>query len=349
MKRIVEAHPEHEFYFYFDRSYDQKFIFGENVKGFVLPPQARHPILFKWWFNGSVSRAMRKHKPDVFFSPDGYLSLKTSVPQVAVIHDLNFEHHPEDLPRNARLYLKKYFPRFARKADHIITVSEFSKQDIISTYGIDSEKITVAHNGGSEEFRPLLDEEKQIVRDQLTDGKSYFVFVGALHPRKNVPRLFKAFEKFKSDTNSQTKLVIVGEKMFRNTELETLYNKLSVKADIIFTGHLSSDRLTQVVGGARSLVFPSYFEGFGIPLVEAMKAHCPIICGNKTALPEVVGDAAVLVDPYSVVDLASAMIKVNTDSELRRALISKGAERSKLFSWDQTAKKIWDVLQAYEN
>jgi len=123
MKRLVENHPEHTFILFFDRSYDAKFVFGENVIPVVLHPQARHPILFRIWFNWSVKRALKKYRADVFFSPDGYLSLTSDLPQIAVMHDLNFEHNPKDLKPTMRKYYQTYFPRFASKAKHIITVS----------------------------------------------------------------------------------------------------------------------------------------------------------------------------------------------------------------------------------
>lgn len=344
VSRLVKAHPEHEFIFYFDRQYDSRFIFADNVTPYIISPQARHPILFKWWFNGSVTKAIRKHQPDIFFSPDGYLSLKTAIPQIAVIHDLNFEHYPNDLPRSASNYLRKYFPKFARKAEHIITVSEYSKQDIVETYSISPDKITVAYNGGSEKFKVLNEDDKIAVRNKYSGGSEYFVFVGALHPRKNVKRLFEAFEKFKYDSGSKTKLVIVGEKLWRDRSVEKAYKLCTANDDIVFTGHLSIDDLTKVVGAARALVFPSYFEGFGIPLVEAMMSGCPILCGNRTALPEVAGDAAILFDPFSVEEISEAMFEMDNNSVLRKNLIDKGLIRSKQFSWDNTAAKIWEVI-----
>src|SRR6218665_2161300 len=154
-KRLVENHPEHEFVLFFDRPFDPKFVFGPNATPVVLFPQAHHPILFVWWFNWSITKALKKYKCDVFFSPDGYLSLRTSVPQIPVIHDLNFEYHPEDLQRKHRNYYRKYFPKFAKKAKHILTVSEYSKQDIVKLYGIPSDKITVAWNGAADDFKPF--------------------------------------------------------------------------------------------------------------------------------------------------------------------------------------------------
>ena len=348
VKRLVTQHPEHEFIFFFDRAFDERFIFGKNVKGVVLSPQARHPILFKLWFNVSVTKALKKYDVDVFLSPDGYVSLKTEVPQIAVIHDLNFEHYPEDLPKNVAKYLRNYFPKFARKAKQIITVSNYSRDDIVDTYGISEDKITVAHNGGSDAFVPLSVEEKQFAQNQYASGSEYFVFVGALHPRKNVNRLFEAFDKFKYKSGSKIKLLIIGEKLWRDKGLESAYNIMASKEDVLFTGHLSLEKLTKAVGGAKALVFPSYFEGFGIPLVEAMKASCPIICGNKTALPEVAGDAALLIDPFSVDELSDALFEMDSNEAFREELIAKGQERSKLYSWDFTADKIWEVVEKFD-
>lgn len=346
VKRMVEAHPDHEFLFFFDRMYDERFLFAKNVTPIVLNPQARHPVLFRIWFNISVTKALKKYNADIFFSPDGYLSLKTDVPQIGVIHDLNFEHYPEDTPPGARKYLKKFFPLFAEKATHIITVSEYSKKDIVASYHVPADKITVAHNGGSDAFKPLSDTEKEAAREKFADGKEYFVFVGALHARKNLHRLFQSFTAFKHQTNSKTQLVIVGEKLWKDDSIEKAYFEHPFKSEIHFTGHLSLQQLTQAVGGAKSLVFPSYFEGFGIPLVEAMKAGTPIICGNKTSLPEVAGDAGILFDPFNNAEITKAMIQVDQHEELRKEMILKGLERAKLFNWDFTAEKIWNVIES---
>ncbi len=130
MKRITESHSGHEFIFLFDRPYDREFVFAENVKPVVIGPPARHPVLWYLWFERSVMRALKKEEADVFVSPDGYLPLKSNVPSVSVIHDINFLHRPGDLPFSSRWYYNHYFPKFAAKASMIGTVSEYSKADI---------------------------------------------------------------------------------------------------------------------------------------------------------------------------------------------------------------------------
>ena len=196
LKRIVLAHPEVEFYFIFDRKPDPMFLFADNVRPVVLFPQARHPFLFIWFFELSIPRALRRIKADLFYSPDGYLSLRSKVPQVVEFHDLNFEHFPSDMPKIHLWHYKKFFPRFARKAKRIVTVSEFSKQDIVDCYHVDPDKIDVAYNGVNEIFKPLSEEECTAIRNQYSGGHPYFMFVGSLHPRKNLARLFTSFDRF---------------------------------------------------------------------------------------------------------------------------------------------------------
>lgn len=346
VKRLVEKHPEHEFILFFDRKFDEKFVFGPNAIPVVLHPQARHPFLFFLWFEISVRRALKKHKADVFFSPDGYLSLGSTAPQIPVIHDINFEHNPQDLPWLMRKYLRYYFPKFARKAKHIITVSNYSANDIHETYSIPREKISAIWNGVSDAFKPVSDEEKSTIREKYSCGKPYFLFVGALHPRKNVKRLILAFEKFrKMNPESDYVLVIVGEELWNNANVEIPMDR-NTKDKIFFTGHLPLEDLTKVMAGAAVFTYVPYFEGFGIPLVEAMRCGTPIIAGNRTSLPEVAGDAALYCDPFNVNDIASRMTELTKDNNLRKELSSKGLERSKGFSWDNAAEEVWEVLNS---
>lgn len=342
VKRMVESHPEHEFIFFFDRPFDPKFVFAPNVKPRVLFPPARHPFLFIWFFNWSLTRAMKREKIDVLFSPDGYLSLCTSIPQIGVIHDLNFEHFPQDIPRLPRWYLRHYFPKFAKKAAHLLTVSQYSKNDIVQSYGVSEDKISVAWNGASDAYVALTDAEKTTVRAKYTSGLPYFIFVGSLHPRKNLKTLLRAFAQFAA-SNTTHDLLIVGSAMWKNVrehhpEMEQFQDRIH------FTGHVPLDTLTQLMGAAFALVYIPYFEGFGIPLVEAMKCRIPIISGNRTSLPEVVGDAGILVDPMDVPAICLAMEKLVSDPTLYEDLAAKSAGRAHLFSWEDGARMAMEQL-----
>lgn len=347
-KRLVEAHPEHQFIFFFDRPYDKRFIFGPNVEAVVLRPPARHPLLFIYWFEVAVKRALKKYKADVFFSPDGYLSLRSTEPQVGVIHDLSFEHYPKDIPFLARHYLRFFFPRFAKKAKHLITVSNTSKEDIVNTYGIDSHRITVAYNGCSSQFQPVDSSTKQRCREKYTNDRPYFVFVGAIHPRKNVQRLLDAFALFKSRTNAETQLVIVGSEMWKKAAFAVTVPE-AVQSDVHFTGHVALEELASIMASAEALTYVPYFEGFGIPLVEAMQCGTPIICGNRTSLPEVAGEASILCDPFSIEEIAEAMERLTSDTSLQQQLSRKGLERAADFGWDKSAERVWEVLKSTQH
>ena len=346
LRRIVQDHPEHQFYFLFDRKYSPEFIFGTNVTPVVFGPPSRHPLLWYIWFEFAVARFLRKNKIDLFISPDGYLPLSTKVPTIAVIHDINFAHHPQGLPKLTAWYYNYFFPRFAHKATHIVTVSEYSKGDIIATYSVLPEKITVAYNGVNPEFQPLSVDQISQVRKELTGGAPYFVFVGAFNPRKNIAGLLQAFDLFRMQHAADFKLVLVGERMFKTGAMEQVYKSMAFKGDVIFTGRLNVDRLKLVAGAASGLVFVPFFEGFGIPLLEAMRCNIPIVASNKTSMPEVTGDAALLVDPHNINEIASAMVHLVETEGLAEELVAKGEERSKFFSWDITAQKLWEAVEA---
>lgn len=343
LRRIVTTHPDVEFYFIFDREYDPKFIFADNVKPVVLFPPARHPFLFIWFFELSITRKLRKINPDLFYSPDGYLSLRTKVPSVVEFHDLNFEHFPNDMPKIHLWHYKTFFPRFAKKAKRIVTVSEFSKQDIIEHYQISPEKVDVAYNGVNEIFSPIPVEQQTEVRNRYSDGKHYFMFVGSLHPRKNLARLFTAFDLFKRQSGSDVRLLIVGEKRWWTEPIQKAYDAMSCKDDVVFTGRLSAEDLHLVTASALASVYVSYFEGFGIPILEAFRCGTPVITSNVTSMPEVARDAALLVDPFQVQSIADAMNAI-LDPDVRKDLVEKGFRRARDFSWDQTAEDIWDCL-----
>lgn len=349
IKRIVLAHPEHQFYFIFDRPYSKEFIFAENVVPIVIGPPARHPVLFYLWFEFSIPKVLKKIKPDVFVSPDAYLSLSSNITDLIVIHDLNFEHYPEHLPWLVRKYYRFFTPRFARKATRIATVSQFSKHDICKKYNVDNKKVDVLYNGTNDKFRPISSKVKNSIKIQYTDGNDYFVFVGAFNPRKNLQNIFKAFDSYKSRCDSNLKFVVVGEKMYWSKEIKRSFENMKYKEDVIFTGRLDSAKLSEVVGSSVALVYASFFEGFGIPIIEAFAAEVPVITSNVTSMPEVAGDAAVLVDPNNVDEISDAMMKVSTNKEFALTLIEKGKKRKNDFSWDKTSENLWQsVLRTIE-
>jgi glycosyltransferase involved in cell wall biosynthesis len=345
MKRITQSHPEHEFFFLFDRNFDPEFIFSNNVTPVVLCPQSRHPILWYLWFEYSVFRFLKKNRIDLFVSTDGYLSLKSDVPQIGVIHDINFYHYPQTIPPFARWYYNYFFPKFAQKGIRLVTVSEFSKNDIAKNYGIDPEKIDVAHNGANEFYTPLEANEIELTRKLISNGLPYFVFVGAFNPRKNIIRLLQAFDQFKKNTQSNIKLVVVGDKMYDTSKMMDTLNGMEFKEEVIFTGRLQVDKLQKIIGSAIAMTYVSYYEGFGIPLLEAMKCDLPIVASNCTSIPEIAGDAAIYVDPFSIDSISNGMTLIYNDEDLRNRLIINARKQREKFNWDYTAAILYGCMQ----
>lgn len=349
MKRMVKNHPEVEFLFLFDRPYSEDFIFSSNVKAKVVFPQARHPILYHWWFEYSLPRILKKEKVDVFFSPEGFVSLKSNVPTINVLHDINFVHEPDAIKSFDRKHFLKYFPKYAHKADTVITVSNFSKSDILKQYKLPEEKIVVAYNGVGEQYRKGSEKEISQTRAKYAEGCEYLLFVGSMQPRKNISRLMLAFDQMKKSSNDarikKVKLLLVGNKHVWTSEMEKAFSEMSFSKDVIFTGRVNGDELVNIYAAAKALTYVPVFEGFGLPIVEGFKSEIPVITANITSMPEVAGDAALLVDPYNVQEISEAMTQIMTDDELSEEFIKKGIKQAALFSWDRTAEIIWEEIE----
>ncbi|MBR4803548.1 MAG: glycosyltransferase family 4 protein, partial [Bacteroidales bacterium] len=290
LRRIAVAHPEHEFLFFFDRKPAPEFLFADNVKPVVLFPPTRHPVLWYLFFEFSVPHAIRKYKADMLLSPDGWIPLKCKVPTLNVIHDLNFEHFPDFLSRSHQRYFKHFFPKFAHNATRLATVSEFSKNDIADTYGVPLDKIDVVYNGSHAHYHPYPDDVKKQIRDKYTNGCPYFIFVGTILKRKNLDTLFAAFDIFKETDRTGTKLLVVGSRKWWKGDIENAYIAMHHKIDVVFAGRVEADELGKMMSAATALAYVSYFEGFGIPILEAFRAETPVITSNVTSMPEVAGD-----------------------------------------------------------
>lgn len=343
-RRMVLNHPEHEFFFLFDRKPAEEYLFAPNVHPLVLIPQARHPVLWYLYFEYSVTHVLRKHHIDLFLSTDGWISLRTSVPTLTVIHDLNFEHADDFLRPSHQRYMKHFFPRFAQKASRVATVSEYSKQDIAETYKVILDKIDVVYDGAHSSYHPCSMEDSVEVKSHYTQGHPYFLFVSTIHKRKNLTNTLLAFDKFKLSDEDGAKLVVVGSKVWWQDELKDAYDNMRHQSDVVFLGRVEADELAKLLSSSLGLVYVSYFEGFGIPILEAFYAETPVITSNCTSMPEVAGDAAILVDPHDVDAIASAMKLLVNDKDFAAGLVEKGRSQRQLFSWDRSANLLWTSL-----
>src|SRR5215203_109563 len=336
ISQLIKDHPEINFQILCDKNFTEDYFDFQNVSKHHIFPPFRHPVLYLLYMEFIVTSFLKRHKPDVFLSMEGFLSLSSSCKQIPVIYDINFEHKPEDLELKNRLYFRFFYKRFAAKATRIATISEYSKTDISQFYKVDLNKIDKVSCGINSNFFPLEPSKIGEVRKRWSAGKPYFFFVGAMHPRKNIKRLLEAFNLFKRKSGADSKLILAGSILWSKTEIEDAYVNSPFKEDIVFTGRLSDEELQQVLGAALALSFVPIFEGFGLPIVEAMQSGVPVICSNVTSMPEVAGNAAYMVDPFNVDSISAGMDALYSNKELRKELIRLGHVQKQKFSWKRT-------------
>lgn len=238
--------------------------------------------------------------------------------------------------------------RSARQAAQVIALSEYARGNILDSYHVNPEKVSVIPLAAPGHFRPVSDEEElQRVRQTYGIEGDYILSVGAIQPRKNLSRLVAAYSHLRraKPEGKLPKLVLVGKCAWLYDETLRTIKQLEVSNSVVLTGYVPQADLPALYSGALCFVYPSYFEGFGLPPLEAMKCGAPVIVGDRTSLPEVVGDAGVLVDPFNVGEIASAIQRVTADGELRAQLRVKGLERAKLFDWQETARQTLAVYK----
>ena len=273
-------------------------------------------------------------------------------PVVASIHDLSFKHLPKTFKRRSRMQLRLTVGQTARKAARILALSEYSRGDIIETYGIAPDRVLVTPPAAPGHFAPVT-EATELARVRRNYGieDEYILSVGSIQPRKNLARLIAAYASLRR-LRPQAKLpqlVLVGKKAWLFDETLRAAAEHDLTSVIIFTGYVPEADLPPLYSGARCFIYPSYFEGFGLPVLEAMQCGTPVIAGNRTSLPEVVGDAGLLVDPFDEQALALAMAGIIENSDLAAELRVKGLKRARDFSWRKTARMTLEVyMQAVE-
>lgn len=294
------------------------------------------------WTLFRLSWEMLVHPPDVLFVPAHILPIISPKKSVVMIHDIGFDHFRE-LYKWIQVWYHRYAIWYAKWfASHILTPSEYTRQDLHRVYKIPLAKMTVVHHGfNPDEFRHALKSE------QSPNTTPYFYFVGRNEHKKNLVRMLEAFVLFKQQTKLPHQFVIAGSPGYGYATIQRTYNGLpkAIKADVHFLGYISQKESTRLLRHAQALLFVTLFEGFGFPALEAFASGTPVITSNTTSMPEVVGDAALTVDPTSTEQIANAMIQVATDETLRHNLITKGNEQYQKFSWERAAKETLALLE----
>lgn len=293
----------------------------------------------------SLPRALNTLQPDVFHC-QYILPPRVKAKSVVTIHDLAHEHHPEFSPRLEALRMRKLVRWSARRADHIITVSEYSARDIEQIYGVPRSKITVAYQAAAETFRPR---DKQSCRLHLEKAyglrSPFLLYVGRVQARKNLVRLVEAFARVRRQ-HTDLRLVIVGKPDLHYEKLLARVDALSLKEAVVFPGYVSGDELPLFYNAAEMFIFPSLFEGFGLPVMESMASGVPTITSAGSCLAEIAGDGALLVDPMSVDSIAETIARVLENPDLKKQLMERGLRRSASFSTESFAGKILEVYRS---
>jgi glycosyltransferase involved in cell wall biosynthesis len=344
VRGLVHEHPEHRFVLISDRRYSKPPVTGSNVDYVTIPVRAVHPLLWYLWHEFLLPGVLRRVRADLLIAPDGMMPLRTDIPCIPVLHDLNHEHRPGDIPLAERIYYRYFFPRFASKGVRVATVSGYTAGDIVRTYGIDSAKIDVVPNGVAELFSPPLAGESEETRRRYTGGRPYFLFVSNFSPRKNVETVIRAYELFRGESSSDHVLLLAGRRLYLTGDIDRAVRVSPYRNDILFTGSVGREELRRLYGGAAALTFVPWLEGFGIPVVEAQRCGTPCILSDNSSLPEVSGGAALCAGPAGAEAIAEAMARLVSDEALRRHLSEEGIKNSKRYTWENTAKEMWNCI-----
>ncbi|MEK7495268.1 MAG: glycosyltransferase family 1 protein [Patescibacteria group bacterium] len=319
-KPLLDLPEENEFFKY------------KVVKGHFLWSQIYLPI--ELYFHKNI---------DVYFSPAHYLPRFCPVKQIVTIHDLAYLYFPEDFTKKDLWQLKNWTKFSIKNAAQIIAVSKTTKKDIIKNYGVNERKISVIYNGFEKQFNKLKIDNLKFIENCKLKIENYILFVGTIQPRKNLEVLIDAFNKF-IQTNKDFKLIIAGKKGWLYKSIFEKVKTMSLEDKVIFTGHVADEELIWYYRSAFCLILPSLYEGFGIPVLEAMNYGCPTILSMTSSLPEIGGDASLYFDPKNSDDLLEKLITLHDNDKLRKELILKGKQRIKDFSWEKCGKETLNII-----
>ncbi|BCD67942.1 glycosyltransferase family 1 protein [Nitratiruptor sp. YY09-18] len=288
-----------------------------------------------------------KEKPDVFIQPN-YISFPSffDVPTITFIHDLSHIRYQEYHPKERVEYFEKYLPKSIEKSTKIVTISEFTKRELIDLGLCDEKNIEVIYNGVDPKFCPTAQAAfTPITQKYDLHYQNYFLFVGTLEPRKNLKNLLAAYLNYLQKTKNPTPLVLAGGVGWRSEHFDELLQKALGSGHVKRLGYVSEKDLIALYGGAKAFVFPSFYEGFGLPPLEAMACATPVIASNTSSIPEVVGDAGLLIDPYDVMQISKALLRIDEDAALRQELASRGLKQAKNFSWKNAAQNLAKLIE----
>ena len=283
---------------------------------------------------------------DIFFAPDHHIPILHNTPVVATVMDIIPLIHPEWASSRLRSLKNYAFKRAVESATHIITVSQHSKSDILQNFAIEAENISVVPLGVEERFFERVSvEEREQVQKKYQIEREFFLFVGTLQPRKNILRMIDAYMQLPQSIKDETMLVLVGQDGWGSDALQERIDRLITSQSGLWLSYLPQEEIYSLMQSAKAILYPSLYEGFGLPILEGFASQTPLITSNITSMPEVAGDAALLVDPYTIDEITEAMIALFRDEQLCKELVNRGRLRVEQFTWQNSIEKHREVFQ----
>jgi glycosyltransferase involved in cell wall biosynthesis len=345
--KMLLDEPGNEIFIFSHRSFDRSRVIKHKNLNFIdKHTRIKSNVLRKAIF---LPFSLRSIKMNLFHGVDHigipFLYKSKTCKYVVTIHDLITRIYPRSFPIKQRLVQNTLLPHILRGADKIIVDSLSTKNDVMKYYPRHAKKVMVIYPGVESQFYPRRRDEVREVLNKYNIHFKYLLFLGTLEPRKNIVRLIEAFISLKQEGDVEHKLVITGRKGWLYKEILEKIQQSPFSKDIVFTDFVDDEDLPYLYSGAEIFIYPSLYEGFGLPVLEAMACGTPVIASNLSSLPEVTADAGVLIDPLNVEEIIQAMEKLSTDSKLREELQQKGLERAKLFSWERVAKETVELYR----
>lgn len=299
------------------------------------------------WTHLRLAWEVRRFPPDILFVPAHVIPLVCPVPTVVTVHDLGYLYYPQAHRPFDRWYLDWTTRRHTRLATRVIADSQATRADLVRFYGAEPDRIIVVYPGRDEALRRVDDAaiiEAVKAHYEIADG--YLLYLGTLQPRKNLIRLVEAFARLQPSAAQPQQLVLAGKKGWLYDDLFARVQSLGLSRHVTFAGYVADEDKAALISGATALVYPSLYEGFGLPVLEAMACGVPVLTSNVSSLPEVAGDAALLVNPQDTDSIAAGMVRLIADIDLRRSLVEKGYAQVRRFSWAKAAHQVLQVLES---
>jgi len=348
LKHIAKLDTKNEYILYSCRRIPEEFVrLSEINRNFVFKPSPNRSGFRLFWTRFILPGILKRDGIDVFHAPCFWGPARCPCPMVITFFDMTSWLLPRLFTLKHRLFYAGVVPSLAGKASHLIAISENSARDMVKIFGIPRERIDVVYGAAEDIFKPVKDRTLvDKIKMKYNISSDYILYVGILEPRKNLPLLIRAFNWMVKDKNAKHRLVIAGRKGWGWKDIFRLVRKKGLEDKVVFTDYVEEKDLVPLYNGASVFVYPSLYEGFGLPPLEAMACGAPVVSSDVSSLPEVVGDAGILVNPYEKEELAKSIYEVINNPELKKKMISKGIERAKKFSWQTAARK---TLALYED